>query len=78
MFGILGDIVEKVTEEACDFIDRPLSKTVEVVTQPVRDGLNVLDGLSEGEIRTMAIARLGADVVAGMALSEMIDILNNS
>ena len=78
MFGILDDIVESVVEEVCDFVDRPVSKTVEIATQPLRDGLDVLDGLSEGEIRTMAIARLGADVVSGMAISEVIDMLNNS
>ena len=78
MFGIFDDIVEKVVVETCDFIDRPVSKTVEIATQPVRDGLDVLDGLSEGEIRTMAIARLGADAVSGMALGEVIDMLNNS
>ena len=78
MFEIFGDIVEKVVEETSDFIDRPVSKTVEIATQPVRDGLDVLDGLSEGEIRTMAITRLGADVVSGMAIGEVIDMLNNS
>lgn len=42
---------------------------------PVQDGLDILDGLTEGEIRTKAVARLGADVVAGMALSEIIEAL---
>lgn len=45
--------------------------------QPVRDAVDVLDGLTEGEIRAKAIARLGADVVAGMALSELIEVLKN-
>ena len=93
MFSILGDIADaaievttdtvssvtkKVSKEVGEFVDRPLGKTVEVATQPLRDGLDVLDGLSEGEIRTMAIARLGADVVSGMAIGEVIDMLNNS
>lgn len=59
------DIVE-------DFIDNPIGTTVDIATQPIRDGLDILDGLSEGEIREHAILRLGADVVAGMALSEII------
>lgn len=42
---------------------------------PIDDALDVLDGLTEGEIRTKAAARLGADVVAGMALDEVIDAL---
>ena len=78
MFDIFNDIVEKVVVETSDFIDRPLGKAVEIATQPLRDGLDVVDGLSEGEIRTMAIARLGADVVSGMAIGEVIDMLNNS
>lgn len=45
------------------------------LTQPIRDGIDVLEGLSEGEIRVRAAARLGADVVAGMALSEIIKFL---
>ena len=48
---------------------------VKTATQPIRDGLDILDGLSEGEIRVKAAARLGADVVAGMALSEIIDLM---
>ena len=62
------DIVE-------DFISDPVGTTVNTVTQPVRDGLSVLEGLTEGEIRERAALRLGADVVAGMALGEIIDYL---
>lgn len=64
MFGIIKD-----------FIDSPIKTTVKVATQPVRDGLDILDGLTEGEIRTKAVARLGVDVVSGMALSEIIEFL---
>ena len=49
---------------------------VDSALAPVRDGLDILDGLTEGEIRTKAAARLGADVVAGMALSEILDALD--
>jgi len=49
---------------------------VDSALAPVRDGIDILDGLTEGEIRTKAAARLGADVVAGMALSEVIDALD--
>ncbi len=64
MFGIIDD-----------FISNPIKTTVKVATQPIRDGLDVLDGLTEGEIRAKASIRLGADIVAGMALSEIIDLL---
>lgn len=46
-----------------------------MITQPVRDAADVLEGLTEGEIRSRAAIRLGADVVAGMALSEIIEAL---
>jgi len=48
---------------------------LDIATQPIRDGLDVLEGLSEGEIRTRAAVRLGTDVVAGMATSELIEWL---
>lgn len=60
-----------------DFIENPIKTTVRVTTQPVRDSLDILDGLTEGELRTKAALRLGADVVAGMALSEVVDALND-
>lgn len=71
MFGIFDKIVDEIDE----FIDDPLNKTVDVATQPMRDGLDILDGLTEGEIREKAALRLGTDVVAGMALSEIIEYL---
>lgn len=83
MFDFFDDVVEagsnlasKAVNEVSDFIDRPVEKSVEIATQPLRDGLEVVDGLTEGEIRTKAIARLGVDAVSGMALGEMIDALD--
>lgn len=52
-----------------------LGALVNMALQPVRDGLEVLEGLSEGEIREKAALRLGADIVAGMALGEIIELL---
>jgi hypothetical protein len=68
MFGSLFDAVE-------DFIDDPIGKSYDMVTAPLVDTLDVLEGLTEGEIRTKAALRLGADVVAGMALSEVVEYL---
>ena len=45
---------------------------------PIVDTLDVIDGLTEGEIRTKAASRLGSDVVAVMAISELIDYLSDS
>ena len=67
MFGIF-DAIE-------DFIEDPIGETVSIVTQPVRDSLDILQGLSEGELRVRAATRLGADVVSGMALGAVIDYL---
>lgn len=58
--SMLGDLIDKVVKTA---------------TQPVRDGLSVIEGLTEGEIREKAAIRLGADIVAGLALSEIIEML---
>lgn len=72
MFG-LGKLID-------DFCDDPIGTTartaVKSVTQPVVDSLDILNGLTEGELRHRAALRLGADVVAGMALSEVVDYLS--
>jgi len=54
-----------------------LNMAVKTATQPITDGLDLLEGLTEGEIREKAALRLGADVVAGMALSEIIQVLTD-
>ena len=60
-----------------DFIDDPLGTTIDVATQPVRDTLEVLGGLTEGEIRLEAITRLGVDVAIGMGTAELIEWYNS-
>lgn len=54
-----------------------IQKTVKATTQPIKDGVEILEGLSEGEIRRQAIARLGVDVVAGMGIAELIELLKD-
>ena len=75
MFSIFENVAKSVTNTVSDFVDDPVGTTVDIATQPLRDGLDLLDGLSEGELRTKAALRLGTDVVAGMALSEVIEAL---
>lgn len=60
-----------------NFIEDPIETVIDEVTQPIRDGIEVFHGLTEGEIRMKATARLGADVVAGMAVGEIIDYLGD-
>ena len=52
-----------------------INNSINIATQPIRDGIDLLEGLNEGEIREVAALRLGADVVAGMAFSEVITVL---
>ena len=48
---------------------------VDTALAPVNSSLDLLEGLTEGEIRTKAAVQLGADVVAGMAIEEVIEAL---
>ena len=57
--------------------DKIIKTTVKVATQPLRDGLDIIEGLSEGKIREKAIARLGAEVVSTMTLAEIIEYLQD-
>ena len=74
---MFGSLIDSVVDTASDFVSDPIGKTIDVVTQPIRDGLDVINGLTEGELRTEAAARLGADVVGGMAFNELIEWHNN-
>lgn len=70
---MFGKIFDKVADTVSDFADDPIGTTVDIATQPVRDGLAVIDGLTEGELREKAALRLGADIASGMALSELVE-----
>jgi len=72
---MFGSILDSITDSVEDFIDNPVGYVVETAVSPITDTLEVLEGLGEGEIRTLAIARLGADVVGGMVLSEVVEAL---
>lgn len=73
MFGILDDIAKNVTNTTREFVEDPIGKSIDIATQPIRDGADIIDGLTEGELRYKAGLRLGADIVSGMALSELIE-----
>ena len=70
---MFGKLFDAVADAAADFVGDPVGTTVDITLQPVRDGLDIIDGLSEGELREKAILRLGADVAGGMALSEIVE-----
>ena len=71
---MFGKILDSVCDTVDNFIDDPLGTTADIALQPVRDAADILEGFSEGELREAAALRLGADVVAGMALSEVVDL----
>lgn len=90
MFGIFDDIINVATKTTKtvvnttvdvatlgngDTINKVANKGIDLVTQPARDTVEVLNGLSEGELRERAIARLGADAIVGLGSSEIIDLL---
>lgn len=71
MFGLF-DAVCNTIENA---IDDPVGTTIGIIKQPIVDGCDLLGGLTEGEFRYKAALRLGADVVAGMAISELMEAM---
>lgn len=54
-------------------IDDPVGTTVGIIKQPIVAGCDLLGGLTEGEFRYKAALRLGADVVAGMTVGELVE-----
>lgn len=50
---------------------------IDIALQPLRDAAEVVSGLTEGELRVKAAARLGVDVVAGMGTAELIEWFQN-
>ena len=49
-----------------------------VVLSPLDDAIEILNGLSEGELREKAILRLGVDAIVGLGTSEIIELLAES
>lgn len=72
MFSLLGDAVNAVTSTVDDVIGLPIAKTV---ARPVTCSLDILDGLTEFEIREKAILELGVEVAAMYTTSELITLL---
>lgn len=53
--------------------DKLMEELGRAALQPVADTYELIDGLSEGELRERAALRLGGTVVAGMTAAELID-----
>ena len=69
MFWLVDDLLDTVW----DFVSDPVRTTAKIVTQPLRDTLDIVDWLTEWELRVKAIARLWTDVAVWMTASELID-----
>lgn len=74
---MFGDLFDKMVDTVEDFVEDPIGTTTDIVTQPARDAVDVIEGLTEGELREKAALRLGADVASGMLLSELIEWYND-
>jgi hypothetical protein len=49
-----------------------LGAAMDVVISPICNGLDFLDGLTEGEIREKALLRFGADAISGLSIADVI------
>lgn len=74
---MFGNIFDSVVDTVDDLVSDPVGTVVDMALQPIVDGCDLLDGLTEGEFRYKAALRLGSDVVAGMAISEVIDAMSD-
>ncbi len=75
LFDTISDAVSGAADYAHRTVSDPVGAIERAVMQPVEDAIDVLDGLSEGELRTKAALRLGTDVVAGMTFSAVLEFL---
>lgn len=61
-----------------DFLEESLEKSINAIQRPFEDAICVAEGLTEGQLRKKAAARLGADIVAGMLFSEVVDFIEGN
>lgn len=55
-----------------------LDDIIDIVTSPLNDAIEILEGLTEGELRERAILRLGASAIVGLDTTEIIELLAES
>lgn len=70
---MIGNLFESIRSIIEALAESPVDKTVDIITKPGRDALEIIDGLTESEIRGRAIIFLGIDVVSGMGVSDLLD-----
>ena len=52
-----------------------IGDVIGIVLSPLDDAIDILEGLTEGELRERAILCLGADAIIGLGTSEIIEML---
>jgi hypothetical protein len=80
IFDIFDDVVDVADsvvtgagKKVGRFIDDPVNETVNTVVSPVTNAIEIVDGLTEWELRERAVISLWADVAWPMGTSELID-----
>lgn len=70
---MFGDIFDAVIDTAVAVTE----VAIDMAVSPIVDGCDLLDGLTEGEFRHKAALRLGAEVVGGMAIEQVIEAMTD-
>lgn len=73
---LVAKVQEFNVEEKCMF--GILDDIIDIITSPLDDVIDILNGLSEGELREKAILRLGIDAIVGLGTTEIIELLAQS
>ena len=74
MFGkLIGGIIDTAVNTTAKAIQDPIGTVIDMKLGGVRAGLEVLDGLTEGELRLKAAASLGASFVEQASLEQLIE-----
>lgn len=48
---------------------------IDIALSPLNDAIEILEGLTEGELRERAILRLGTNAIVGLGTAEIIELL---
>lgn len=72
---MFGSMINSIAGTVENLIEDPIGAVIDITLQPIVDGCDLLDGLTEGEFRKKAALRLGADIAFGMAISELIEAM---
>lgn len=55
-----------------------IGDVIDIALSPLHDAIEILEGLTEGELRERAILRLGASAIVGLDTTEIIELLAES